>query len=131
MHVRYLGARHRYAPKWRGRGDPSALSVVVANDASSVSITLPPGEGVISGQPLLTSAHYNNVLSQLTESGGGSRIVWVNHMMVDPSKPFVWALLMRRALWCCLAGSIHLKCRVPSQWTRFHLRLRSWSATAP
>ncbi len=75
VHVRYLGARHRYAPKWRGRGDPSALSIVVANDASSVSITLPPGEGVISGQPLLTSAHYDNVLSQLTKSGGGSRIV--------------------------------------------------------
>ena len=73
--MRYLGARHRYAPKWRGRGDPSALSVVVADDASSVSITLPPGEGVVSGQPLLTVVHYDNVLRQLTEIGGGSRIV--------------------------------------------------------
>ena len=75
VHVRYLGARHRYAPKWRGRGDPSALSVVVAKDASSVSITLPPGEGVVSGQPLLTSVHYDNLLAQLTKNGGGSRIV--------------------------------------------------------
>ena len=75
VNLRYLGARHRYAPKWRGRGDPSAFSVVIANDASSVSITLPPGEGVVSGQPLLTSAHYDNLLAQLTKSGGGSRIV--------------------------------------------------------
>ena len=75
VHVRYLGARHRYAPKWRGRGDPSALSVVVADDASSVSITLPPGEGVVSGQPLLTVVHYDKVLQQLTEIGEGSRIV--------------------------------------------------------
>lgn len=75
VHVRYLGARHRYAPKWRGRGDLSALSVVVAKDASSVSITLPPGEGVVSGQPLLTSVHYDNLLAQLTKNGGGSRIV--------------------------------------------------------
>jgi hypothetical protein len=79
VHVRYLGARHRYAPKWRGRGDPAALSVVVAKDASSVSITLPPGEGVVSGQPLLTSAHYDNLLAQLTKSGGSRIVIGQSH----------------------------------------------------
>lgn len=75
VNVRYLGASHRYAPKWRGRGDPAAFSVAVTKDGSALSITLPPGEGIISAQPLLTAAHYDKVLAQLVDSGGGSRIV--------------------------------------------------------
>lgn len=75
VNVRYLGASHRYAPKWRGRGDPAALSVAVAKDGSAVSITLPPGEGVVSGQPLLTAAYYEKLLGQLAGDGGGSRVV--------------------------------------------------------
>lgn len=75
VHVRYLGVRHRYAPKWSGRGDPTALSVAVAADNSAVSITLPPGEGVVSGQPLMTSTYYEKLLKQLTDIGRGSRIL--------------------------------------------------------
>jgi Zinc carboxypeptidase len=75
VNVRYLGASHRYAPKWRGRGDPAAFSVAVAKDGSALSITLPPGEGVVSAQPLLTAAHYDKVLAQLADIGGGSRVV--------------------------------------------------------
>jgi hypothetical protein len=74
VHVRYLGVRHRYVPKWRGRGDPAALSVNVANDGSTVSITLPAGEGVVSGQPLLTAAHYDQQLAQLADIARGHRI---------------------------------------------------------
>lgn len=72
--VRYQGARHRYVPKWRGRGDLAAFSATVAQDGSSVSISLPPGEGVVSGQPLLTATHYEKLLEQLADTGGGSRI---------------------------------------------------------
>jgi predicted deacylase len=73
VNVRYVGASHRYAPKWRGRGDPAAFSAAVAQDGSAVSITLPPGEGVVSGQPLMTAAHYNKLLGQLADNGGGDR----------------------------------------------------------
>ena len=73
--VRYREARHRYAPKWRGQGDPAALSVAVAEDGSTVSITLPPGEGIVSGQPLMTSTYYDKLLDQLADRGRGQRIV--------------------------------------------------------
>lgn len=75
VNVRYVGARHRYVPKWRGSGDPAGFSVTVAKDNEAVSITLPPGEGVISGQPLITSAHYDKLIGQLVKSGRGSRVV--------------------------------------------------------
>lgn len=74
VNLRYQGASHRYAPIWRGQGDPAAFSTTVAQDGSTVSITLPPGEGVVSGQPLMTSAHYDKLLGQLANNGGGSRI---------------------------------------------------------
>ncbi|MFN3451533.1 MAG: M14 family metallopeptidase [Sphingorhabdus sp.] len=75
VNVRYVGARHRYAPKWRGRGDPSAFLVTVAQDKQAVSITLPPGEGVVSGQPLVTSALNDKLLGELAKSGRGKRIL--------------------------------------------------------
>ena len=75
INVRYIGARHRYAPKWRGSGDPAVFAVAVAQDKQAVSITLPAGEGVVSGQPLVTSAHYDKLLGQLAKDGRGSRII--------------------------------------------------------
>lgn len=72
VNVRYLGVRHRYAPKWYGRGDPASLSVAVAKDGGGIAITLPPGEGVVSGQPLVTSAHYEKLQEQLLQAGNGS-----------------------------------------------------------
>jgi hypothetical protein len=75
VHVRYVGAKHRYVPKWRGKGDPAAFSVSVANDRSAVSITLPPGEGTVSGQPVITAAHYDKLVGQLAQSGKGGRII--------------------------------------------------------
>jgi hypothetical protein len=75
VNVRYIGARHRYAPVWRGSGDPSAFLVAVGQDRSVVSITLPPGEGVVSGQPLVTSLHYDKLLGQLAKNGRGKRII--------------------------------------------------------
>jgi hypothetical protein len=75
VNVRYVGARHRYAPKWSGRGDPVALSVTAKDDGSTVSITLPPSEGIVSGQPLITSAHYDRLLRQLAQNGKGRGVI--------------------------------------------------------
>lgn len=74
VNVRYIGARHRYTPQWRGSGDPAAFSVTVAKDKEAVSITLPAGKGVVSSQPLVTSVHYDKLLKELAESGRGTRI---------------------------------------------------------
>lgn len=75
VNVRYIGVRHRYAPKWQGKGDPAGFSAVVAKDNAAVSITLPPGKGVVSGQPLITSARYDELLGQLAQTGSGSRVI--------------------------------------------------------
>lgn len=74
VNVRYVGARHRYAPKWQGRGEATGFSASVAEDGSAVSIMLPAGDGVVSGQPLITSAHYEKLLKQLAVSGKGHRL---------------------------------------------------------
>ena len=74
VHVRYHGARHRYAPKWRGQGDPAKLSMVVASDGNMLSITLPPGEGIVSAQPMMTAAHYQQLLNQIAAMGAGKRL---------------------------------------------------------
>ncbi len=73
--VRYLGAKHRYAPQWRGKGNLADFAVVVAADGSAVSLTLPPGDGIVSAQPLLTASYYDKQLKELAESGKGQRIV--------------------------------------------------------
>ena len=71
--------RHRCAPKWQGQGDPTALSVAVAKDGSSVSIALPSGEGFVSGQPLLTASFYEKQLGQLVDEGGSRIILGRSH----------------------------------------------------
>lgn len=75
VNIRYIGARHRYAPVWRGSGNPATFAVTVAQDKEAVSITLPPGKGFVSGQPLVTAVHYDRLLGQLAKSGRGKRIV--------------------------------------------------------
>lgn len=74
VHVRYLGVPHRYAPKWRGSGDPAGVAVTVAPDGRAVTITLPPGRGVVSAQPLLTGAD-NDVLLRRLRAVGKGRVV--------------------------------------------------------
>jgi Zinc carboxypeptidase len=75
VNIRYIGARHRYTPVWRGSGEPAAFAATVAQDKQAVSVTLPPGEGVVSGQPLVTSAHYDKLLGQLAKSGRGKKLI--------------------------------------------------------
>ena len=75
VNIRYVGVRHRYAPKWRGSGSDKALAMSVANDGSVVSVTIPSGEGVVSGQPLVTAAHYEKLLQNLTDKDGSGRII--------------------------------------------------------
>jgi hypothetical protein len=75
VNVRYSDARHRYMPQWRGSGDPAVLAATVAPDKQTVSITLPPGEGIVSGQPLVTSVHYDKLLQKLAKTGRGSNII--------------------------------------------------------
>lgn len=72
--VRYAGARHRYAPIWRGTGDPAGFAAAVVDDGRAVTITLPTGKGIVSGQPLITGEQYDALSAQLVEQGRGNAI---------------------------------------------------------
>jgi len=74
VNIRYVGTRHRYPPKWRGRGSDASLTMAVAKDGSVVSVTIPSGEGIVSGQPLVTAAHYEKLLQNLADKEGRGRI---------------------------------------------------------
>jgi len=51
--LRYLAARHRYAPHWRSGTAMRDLAATVSSDGTEATMVLPPGEGVVSAQELL------------------------------------------------------------------------------
>lgn len=73
--VRYATSRHRYAPQWRGKGDAAQLNAAVAEDGSSVTITLPAGQGVVSGQELFAKLQYDRMLNRLAAFEHAERLV--------------------------------------------------------
>jgi hypothetical protein len=74
VRLTYLGAWHRYKPKLTRDGVVSALPFDVADDGRSALITLPPGSGTVSGQPIVTQSHYADFIRELTREHGGERI---------------------------------------------------------
>ncbi|HSJ77170.1 MAG TPA: M14 family metallopeptidase [Erythrobacter sp.] len=54
--LRYLGAAHRYNPKWRSGAESRELPVTTGNDGARAMIELPPGQGVVSAQEVITPA---------------------------------------------------------------------------
>jgi len=54
--LRYLGAKHRYDPKWVGEGASRDLAVEVLEDGAAARIMLPPGGGVVSAQEVIAPA---------------------------------------------------------------------------
>lgn len=60
--LRYLGGKHRYAPKWRASGDWRELSVDVADDGGSATLRVPSGAGVVAAQEVISPADHANDL---------------------------------------------------------------------
>lgn len=55
--LRYLGGRHRYAPKWSdGSGAWRDLPVEPSADGDGVMLRLPPGKGLVAAQEIVTPA---------------------------------------------------------------------------
>lgn len=73
VHVRYLEAKHRYPPKWRGHGDTGSLAAAVTEDGKSVTLTLPAGSGIVSSQELFDGARHALLLDELAARDGVSR----------------------------------------------------------
>ncbi len=74
VHVRYLEAKHRYPPKWRGQGDAASLAAAVAGDGKSVTITLPAGSGIVSSQEVFDGARHARLLDELAAKEGVERL---------------------------------------------------------
>lgn len=75
VHLRYLGAQHRYQPKWRGSGDPALLASRVSEDGTSATLTLPSGEGTVSAQELFGAPQYEAQLARLARLPASERLV--------------------------------------------------------
>lgn len=55
--LRYLGGRHRYAPKWSdGKGAWRELPSTLVDEGKGAAFELPPGKGVIAAQEIITPA---------------------------------------------------------------------------
>lgn len=60
--LRYLGGAHRYdpkwhsGPKWRSGAESRELAVTTGNDGAQAMIELPPRQGVVSAQEVITPA---------------------------------------------------------------------------
>jgi hypothetical protein len=54
--LRYLGGTHRYSPKWHSKNEIRELAVTTGNDGARAMIELPPGQGVVSAQEVITPA---------------------------------------------------------------------------
>lgn len=105
VHLEYLAAKHRYAPKWRGAGDASLLATTVAANGSSATLTLPPGSGVVSAQELFTGSQYADLLAALGTVAPSARLVlgasWDGRpieavRLGDPAAPRLVILLGRQ-----------------------------------
>lgn len=74
--LRYLGAQHRYAPKWRAPGgDWRNIPAERATDGSSAAIRLPAGEGVIAAQEIMTLADASADLARWSAMTGAQPFV--------------------------------------------------------
>ena len=74
--LRYLGAQHRYAPKWRAPGGEwRDLPAERATDGSSAAIRLPAGEGVIAAQEIMTPADASADLARWSAAMGAQPFV--------------------------------------------------------
>jgi len=56
--LRYLGGKHRYAPKWRSGSDWRKLPVDVTDDGASATLRVPGGVGVVAAQEVISPADH-------------------------------------------------------------------------
>ncbi len=75
IHLDYLGAKHRYAPKLASGGAIRELPVILGRDGARASFKLYPGSGLVSAQPIIGADHYGKMLSSLVSTADGRRVV--------------------------------------------------------
>lgn len=56
--LRYLNAKHRYAPKLTAGETVVELTATPTDEGRSARVELPQGQGIVSGQPIVTGGRY-------------------------------------------------------------------------
>lgn len=74
VHLRYLGARHRYAPKWHDGTTSAELSAEVNEDRSVATLRLPPGEAIVSAQEVFDTGDHDEALTRWERIPGAQRV---------------------------------------------------------
>ncbi|WP_285713282.1 M14 family metallopeptidase [Erythrobacter oryzae] len=70
--LRYLGAKHRYDPKWSGGGESRDLAVEVREDGAAAQMTLPPGGGIVSAREVIAPADARADLDRWSAASGAT-----------------------------------------------------------
>lgn len=70
--LRYLGAKHRYDPKWTDGSESRDLGVDVREDGAAAQMTLPPGGGVVSAQEVIAPGNTRADLDRWSAASGGA-----------------------------------------------------------
>lgn len=73
VRLRYLGAKHRYAPLLTRQGSTQRIPAAVANDSATATIELPAGEGTVSGQEIFDASRHEGLAARLMTSGRARR----------------------------------------------------------
>jgi len=68
--LRYLGRKHRYAPKWNGGGGWRELVADVADDGAAASLNVPGGAGVVAAQEVIGPDDHAAVLRLWSAEAG-------------------------------------------------------------
>ncbi|MXP45334.1 M14 family metallopeptidase [Allopontixanthobacter sediminis] len=74
VHLRYLGAKHRYSPKWQSSERFGVVDAQVRDDGKTASLTLPPGQAIVSAQELLGVREHEALLTRLDRSAAVRRL---------------------------------------------------------
>ncbi|GAA0274267.1 M14-type cytosolic carboxypeptidase [Alteraurantiacibacter aestuarii] len=74
VRIDYLGAAHRYTPKLTTAEGTSEISAQSVDNSGSAVLTLPPGSGTVSAQPLIVQQDYDRQLGQLSALDGVERL---------------------------------------------------------
>ena len=73
VHLRYLGGKHRYRPKWRREAHAKVLDAEVRDEGRTATLVLPSGQALVSGQELIGAPEYERLIARLDNSAMVSR----------------------------------------------------------
>lgn len=75
VHLRYLGAKHRYEPKWSDGTESRRLSTEASEDGTTATMQLPPGRATVSAQEIIDTRDHEEALERWAQGPLARRFV--------------------------------------------------------